>query len=128
MVAPSGPTLAQEAGVSMVTQPMNNETITTATPTIKANLSTMGPLDPGSVTMRISGFGLVPAQWDAAAKTISYTPAQELKPGGFTVIISAKSGGRPVETRWGFTYAPEGSAPAAAAEAPLPPRAEKKKR
>ena len=123
MAAPSGPpVMAQDAAASMVTQPMNNEVITDSTPTIKANLSTMGALDPGTVVMRISGFGLVPAQFDPVSKTISYTPPQELKPGTFTVIIGAKSGGRPVETRWNFTYSPTGAA--AAAESPLPPRAE----
>lgn len=128
MMAPGGGenVLAQDAAVSMVTQPLSNEVISDPTPTIKANLSTMGALDAGTVAMRISGFGLVPAKFDDASKTIAFTPAQELKPGTFTVIISAKSNGRPVETRWSFTYSPDGAG--AAAETTLPPRAEKKKK
>jgi hypothetical protein len=41
--------------------PMDGETVTDALPEIKANLATLGNVDPKSVTMRISGLGLVPA-------------------------------------------------------------------
>ena len=128
MLAPGGGdnVLAQDAAVAMVTQPANNEVISNPIPLIKANLASMGSLDAGTVTMRLSGFGLVPAQFDAASKTLSYTPAQELKPGSFTVIVSAKSEGRPREARWSFTYSPDGAAPPA--EAALPSRADPKKR
>ena len=57
---------AQIAATSMITQPMEGETVTDPKPMIKANLATMGDIDPKSIEMRISGFGLVPAQYDAA--------------------------------------------------------------
>jgi hypothetical protein len=127
MVAPSGSTIAQEASVSMVTSPMNGETITDPTPTLKANLSTMGALDPASVVMRISGLGQVPAKYDEASKTITYTIPEPLKPDGYTVIIGAKSGGRHMETRWTFTFNPSGGTDATVpAEAPLPPQRKKR--
>ena len=117
MAAPSGPSRAQDAAASMITEPMNGETIDSATPTIKANLATMGALDPGTVAMRVSGLGLVPATFDPATKTITYNVATPLRPGGCTVIISAKSGGRAVETRWTFNVGPSDSA---APETPVP--------
>jgi peptidoglycan/xylan/chitin deacetylase (PgdA/CDA1 family) len=107
MMAPSGePTMAQDAAASMVTQPMNNEVIGNPKPELKANLSTMGSFDAGTVEMRLSGIGLVPAKYDEESKTISFTPTSPLKPGPHTVIINAKSGAQKLETRWTFTYAP----------------------
>jgi peptidoglycan/xylan/chitin deacetylase (PgdA/CDA1 family) len=107
MMAPSGEaTMAQDAAVSMVTSPMNNEVIGNPRPEIKANLSTMGAFDAGTAEMRVSGIGVVPAKYDEESKTISFTPTAPLKPGGYTVIVNAKSGVRRLETRWTFTYAP----------------------
>jgi len=127
MAAPSGSAvMAQDAAVSMVTEPLNQEVITNPTPTLKANLATMGALEAGSVVMRVSGLGVVPAKFDAASKNITYTIPDPLRPGTYTVLIGAKAGGRPVETRWTFTFSPDGSAPAAAPEsAPLPPKKKK---
>lgn len=107
MMAPSGdPVLAQDAASSMVTQPMNNEVIGNPRPELKANLSTMGAFDAGTVEMRVSGVGLVPAKFDDETKNVSFTPTAPLKPGDYTVIVTAKAGARKLETRWSFSYAP----------------------
>ena len=107
MLAPSGePVVAQDAASSMLTQPMQNEVIGNAKPELKANLASLGELDPSTVEMRVSGLGLVPAKFDAESKTITYTPGEPLKPGPYVVIVSAKSNGLRRETRWNFTYAP----------------------
>jgi peptidoglycan/xylan/chitin deacetylase (PgdA/CDA1 family) len=98
--------MGQDAAVSMVTQPMNNETISDLQPTLKANLATMGDVDAKSIQMRVSGIGPVPATYDAATKMLTYKVAQDLKPGSYTVIISAVVGGRKVETRWSFQVDP----------------------
>lgn len=128
MAAPGGsPTMAQDAASSMITEPLHNEVITNPTPVVKANLATMGKLDAGSVTMRISGLGAVAAKFDDASKNISYTVPSPLRPGNYSVIISAKSDGRPVETRWTFTFSPDGVAPAPEpAPAPVPQPKKKK--
>jgi peptidoglycan/xylan/chitin deacetylase (PgdA/CDA1 family) len=128
MMAPGGgdTTLAQDAAVSMVTEPANGSTINTPTPVLKANLATMGELDPGSVKMRVSGVGEVRAAYDPASKNISYKilPEQKLKPGPVTVIISARSGARRLDARWNFHYDPAASTAGgtAAANEQLPPR------
>jgi peptidoglycan/xylan/chitin deacetylase (PgdA/CDA1 family) len=130
MAAPGGEAaIGQEAAVSMVTEPPNGENITDPTPTIKANLETMGALDAGTVIMRVSGLGPVPAKFDPTSKNISYTVPAPLKPGSYRVIISAKSNGRPVETGWSFTFYPDGAPPAAEAPAaPAAPEPKKKKK
>lgn len=122
MAAPGGETaMAQEAATSMITEPMNGETVVTPKPTIKANLATMGELDQGTVVMRISGVGIVPAKFDPSTGDISFAVAQPLKVGSYRVIISAKSNGRPVETGWSFNYSPDGLAPVPeATPAPAP--------
>ncbi len=112
--------VAQLASASMVTQPMDNATINNPTPLIKANLATMGEIEGDSVKMLLSGVGPLAAKWDAATKTVSAQVTEKLKPGTYTVILSAKAGGQRAETRWSFTYAP-GKAPVSPADAPLPP-------
>jgi hypothetical protein len=51
--------------LAMLTEPLNDQHITEPKPTIK-DLASMGDVDPRSVEMRISGFGLVPAVLIAA--------------------------------------------------------------
>ncbi len=123
MAAPSGPSRAQDAVASMITEPLNGEVITNPTPTLKVNLATMGALDKGSIVMRVSGLGAVPAEYDETSKNLSYTVPNPLRPGGYTVIVGAKSNGRSVETRWTFAFNPDGAtAPADPSAAELPPR------
>src|SRR5258708_12777990 len=69
---------------------------------IKANIDTMGEIDPGSLEMRVSGFGVVPANYDAKTKLVSYEATQKLAPKTYTVILSAKVKGKPVETKRPF--------------------------
>jgi peptidoglycan/xylan/chitin deacetylase (PgdA/CDA1 family) len=111
----SGVEAAQLASTSMVTQPMNEEKIPNTRPVIKANLASMGEVEPISVEMRISGFGPVPAKYDPQTKLVSYEFTQNLVPKTYTVILSAKVKGRKMETRWNFTVDP--SAPAAGKQA-----------
>ena len=123
VAAAADPTLSQDAAASMVTVPMNDETIKDQTPTLKANLSTMGDIDPASVQMRISGVGLVKAKYDPATKMLTYTvPAdKKLEAGSYRVIVQAMIKGRKAETGWNFKVDPN-AAPSEDGEAPLPPR------
>ena len=129
MMAPTGgdTVLAQEAAASMITEPQAGATIADPTPLLKANLATMGEFDANTVEMRVSGLGKVPAMYDAASRTVSYKiPGnQRLKPGPVSVIISARSGARKLETRWNFFV--DAKAPREAADSgPLPPRPAKR--
>jgi Polysaccharide deacetylase len=106
----------QLAAASMITEPMNDAKVSNQRPTIKANLASMGPVEPGSVEMRISGYGLVPANYDPKTKLVSYAFTQILLPRSYTVILSAKVNGRRVETRWNFTVDPSAGGKQAAAQ------------
>ena len=88
----------------MVTKPMDGEAIKDPKPLIKANLATLGDLDPKSVEMRVSGFGVVPAKYDPASKTIEFQVMKPLTEGDYTVFISGVAEGKKIETKWSFTY------------------------
>ena len=120
-----GSATGQLAAASMVTQPMEGETISDPQPVLKANLAALGDVDPKSVEVRLSGMGQIAAKYDPATKMMEAPVTQTLRDKNYTVILSAKVKGRKVETRWTFNFAPEGAAAAAppgASDLP-PPRA-----
>jgi hypothetical protein len=97
---------SQLAAAAMLTEPLNDQHITEPKPTIKANLASMGDVDPKSVEVRISGFGLVPAVYDPKTKLVTYAFTQKLVPKMYIVILTAKVNGKKVEARWDFTVDP----------------------
>jgi peptidoglycan/xylan/chitin deacetylase (PgdA/CDA1 family) len=132
-----GPSVAEVAPSNLQTQPADGETIKNALPLIKANIASLGAIDPGSVEMRVSGLGKVDASFDPKSTTVAYQVTQRLKDKTCTVIVSAKSAGKKVETHWTFNIdeggssaAPPAPAPSAAATSPpaASPAAPKKKK
>jgi len=111
-----GTAVAEVGAKDLTTQPADGDTVRTATPLIKANLSSVGQIEPGSVQMRVSGLGLVPASFDSKTGIVSYQVPQKLRDKTCTVIVSAKSEGKKVETHWtfGLEEATAASSPAAA--------------
>jgi peptidoglycan/xylan/chitin deacetylase (PgdA/CDA1 family) len=106
------PVYAELAAASMVTEPVEGSTINDTEPTIRANLATMGAVDPASVKMRISGIGPVQASYDPQTRIVSYTVTTPLAKDTYTVILSATIGGKLAETRWTFNVDPNGKASA----------------
>lgn len=98
---------------SMVTQPVQNEVISDPRPEIKIDLASLGNIDPKSVEMRISGFGLVPATYDAESRLLRYRMHQRLREPEVLVLVSARVGGKRVNTNWSFRFDPSAPAPAA---------------
>ena len=94
--------MAEVGAKDLSTQPADGETVHTALPLIKANLSPLGAIEPGSVQMRVSGLGVVPATYDPKSGTVSYQVTQKLHEKMCSVIISAKSEGKKVEAHWTF--------------------------
>src|ERR1700736_4817977 len=94
--------VAEVGTAQLQTQPADGETLRTALPLIKANLSSMGQIDPASVQMRVSGLGVVPASYDAKTGTLAFQVTQKLRDKTCTVFISAKSEGKKVEAHWTF--------------------------
>src|SRR6201981_1998742 len=97
-----GTAVAEVGPKDLATQPADGETVRTALPLIKANLSALGQIEPGSVQMRVSGLGTVPASCDPKSGTVSYQVTQKLHEKSCSVIISAKSQGKKVEAHWTF--------------------------
>ncbi len=123
--------VAEISSESLQAQPASGETVKTAMPLIRANLSSMGPIDAGTAQMRVSGLGVVPATFDAKTQTISYQPTQKLRDKSCTVIIGGKSGDKKVEATWTFSIddaalaAPATSAAPAVSSSPAPSPAKK---
>ena len=118
------PAYQELASASMITKPMDGEAIKDPKPLIKANLATLGDLDPKSVEMRISGFGVVPAKYDPATKTIEFQVTKPLLENDYTVFISGIAQGKKIETKWSFTYGTKAApaTPAPAVDTPKPKR------
>jgi len=114
-----GAPVAEVGSANLSTQPADGETVRTTLPLIKANLSSVGPIEPNSVQMRISGLGMVPASFDAKSGLVSYQVTQKLRDKTCTVIVTAKSEGKKVEAHWtfGIEEGAGGAAPAASATA-----------
>ena len=104
------PDLSEPAAATSVTQPLEGETVTDARPILKANLATLGDLEPASVGLRLSGIGIIPCKYDPATSIIEARPGQPLTPGEYTVTVSAKAAGKRVETQWRFKFAPAAKA------------------
>ena len=117
----SGPSVAEVAPSNLQTQPADGETIKNALPLIKANIASLGAIDPGTAPeMRVSGLGKVDSSFDPKSSTVAYQVTQKLRDKTCTVIVSAKSGGKKVETHWTFNI-DDGSAPAAPPAASVAP-------
>lgn len=93
---------AAPAAAAMLTQPLEGEVVKDSRPLIKANLAALGKIDPKSVEMQLSGFGMVPAQYDASTGLITFQPTQRIRERTCTVTVTALAGGKKVSTRWTF--------------------------
>jgi peptidoglycan/xylan/chitin deacetylase (PgdA/CDA1 family) len=119
---------AGPAAASMITVPMHGTATSDQQPTLKANLATLGNLDPSSVEMRVSSLGLVDAVYDPATQLITYRMPIRLVPQTYTVEVSGRAGGKKAEAQWSFDYDPEAQIdpepadliPPAKEEAPIP--------
>src|SRR5213083_1776432 len=116
-----GTAVAEVGPKDLTTQPADGDTVRTALPVIKANLSGIGQIDPGSVQMRLSGLGVVPASYDPKTGIVSYQVTQKLRGTSCTVIVSAKAEGKKVEAHWTFGIdATAAAAPVSAAAKSTP--------
>jgi peptidoglycan/xylan/chitin deacetylase (PgdA/CDA1 family) len=111
--------VAEVGAKDLTTQPADGETVRTALPLIKANLSAIGQIEPGSVQMRVSGLGVVPASYDSKTGIVSYQVTQKLREKSCSVFVSAKSAGKKVEAHWTFGIE-EGAAAPPAVGTPTP--------
>ena len=79
-------------------------------PLLSADLSAVEDIDPKTLTMKVSGFGQVPAVFDPAAKSLSWQVNRRLRSPVCQVAVSwLDSKGKPPEVplRWSFRIDPE---------------------
>src|ERR1051326_574075 len=95
---PGAPAVAAVGAENLHVEPADGSTIRSALPLIKANLNAVGQIDPASVQLRVSGLGLVPASYDPKTGTVAYQVTQKLRDKSCTVILTAKSGDKKIET------------------------------
>lgn len=98
-----GPAVEEIPTASLRAEPADGEIVNDRTPLVRANLGGLATLDPKSVKMRISGLGLVPANFDPQTKVISFQIKQPLHGDACTVILEAKAGGKKLAAHWTFT-------------------------
>ena len=74
------PDAVDESGHKLIElSPAPNATITERRPIIQANLSNLGGIIPESVMLRVSGFGAVPVEFNAATQTMRYQVPQRIR-------------------------------------------------
>jgi hypothetical protein len=88
--------------VNVTVQPAKNSTTVSRAPEIMVDLSEVSELGPESLSMSVSGFGPVPAIWDAADQTLRFQPEADLRNRTHTVTVRAQQRGRPWSIRWSF--------------------------
>ena len=98
----AGAGVAEVAAVGLATRPADGEVVRDSPPRITADLTGMGGVDPDTVEMRISGYGVVRLSYDPKSNSVAYQVGEKLPDGSYTVILSAKADGKKVETRWSF--------------------------
>jgi hypothetical protein len=114
---PGAPAVAAIGAQDLQVEPADGSTVRSSLPLIKANLSRIGQIDPASIQLRVSGLGLVPASYDPKTGGVSYQVTQKLRDKTCTVILSAKSGDKKVETHWTFGIDEGAAAPSTAPSA-----------
>lgn len=84
--------------------PQPNAQVSCDVPTITAQLSGVAGVDFSTLRMSVSGFGRVPAQVDATARTISWTPPYRIYMPNLSVHITWNSSdGTSHKAEWTFT-------------------------
>jgi peptidoglycan/xylan/chitin deacetylase (PgdA/CDA1 family) len=115
-----GAPVAEIGAANIQSKPADGETVRNPLPLISANLSAFGAIDPGSVVMRVSSLGVVPASYDPKTQKVSYQVTQKLRD-KCSVIVEAKSGGKKVEAHWSFAI-DEGATKPQESSPPASPR------
>ena len=97
--------------------PLAGAVVNSRLPVIAADLTTLGDLDPATLTMKVSGFGEVPATFDPASKLLTWQATRRLRQPVCQVAVTwLDTTGTPPATplRWSFqidreaAYLPEG--------------------
>lgn len=93
----------------ILTHPLDGESIRDTQPILRADLSSLGNITANTVSIRLSGAGIIPFSWaDDAKSTISAKVPKPLEPGDYTVTVTCIVDHKRVETQWKFRVDPSG--------------------
>lgn len=107
------------AGPTIAVFPAHRSTIADSRPEIRADLSTLGKIDPQSVQMRISGLGLVAPEFNPETGMLTFRPNGRLHHKDIQVQIRARAAGKPFQTTWEFFWDPKSLTPDASLMIPV---------
>ncbi len=83
----------EEQGPLITLSPEKDASTTNRLPRIEANLSKLENVQESTISMRITGFGKVPHDWDPITKTVSYQIPQRLRTEACGVQLGFRHGG-----------------------------------
>ncbi len=88
--------------------PTDGAQITVRNPVISADLSAIGPINPASLRMSVTGIGTVPATYDQEKSLLSWVPLRTLRAEDWQVTVRFKKQGSQKEDRltWKFSIDP----------------------
>ncbi len=105
----------------VIVSPAKNAEVAGQTPLIEVRFDQWeGTIDPESLRMRISGIGIVPADWIAGDRRFVYQPEAPLHNRSHTVVVTGKTtDGESFRARWSFFPQPARQDPAQSTESVL---------
>ena len=103
-------------------KPLPGTTITDRRPVIEANLGKVGPILTDSLALRVSGFGIVPVDFEPATQTVRFRVPQSLRLDEYTAMLSFKraSADKAEVVSWKFKIDQAASYQAVPTAAPAP--------
>ena len=106
MVGGSGDagTVRTNASATMMTIPAEGAVVTESRPVLKANLASLGEIDPATLVVRVSGVGKLEVKFDAETKLMEARFNEPIRDRENVVLVSGKSGAKRFELRWTFYY------------------------
>lgn len=108
---PAGSFAAAASGPAIQTRPEHGQEIGNPVPVIEVELAELGRVDPASLEMRVSGFGPVPATFDAESSILRFPMHQRLRESDVIVQVSGRADGKRFQKSWSFRVAPQVAVP-----------------
>jgi peptidoglycan/xylan/chitin deacetylase (PgdA/CDA1 family) len=102
-------------------QPAHGSTLAAEPAKLEVDFSGVGKVDPKSVTLRISGLGVVVPEFDPVSNLLSYPLHERLHHRDVQVVASARVDGRKMDVAWQFRLDPSITAATAPSEEALTP-------
>ncbi len=88
--------------LNIAVTPASGALVGEPSPLVSADLSALGDVTPASVELWLSGYGKLPAAYDAATKRIEFRLRDRLRASSYTATVRAVVGGKKIRSSWDF--------------------------